>query len=35
VNREKIEAAVKNGVLRLTLHKAEPLKARKISVKAA
>ncbi len=35
VDREKIEATVKNGVLRLTLHKAEPLKARKISVKAA
>ncbi|MBI4634318.1 MAG: Hsp20/alpha crystallin family protein [Deltaproteobacteria bacterium] len=35
VDREKIEATVKNGVLRLTLRKAELLKVRKISVKAA
>jgi len=35
VDRDKIEATVKNGVLRLTLHKVEPLKARKISVQAA
>lgn len=35
VDREKIDAAIKNGILRLTLHKAEPLKARKITVQAA
>ncbi len=35
VDREKIDATIKNGVLHLTLHKVEPLKARKISVKAA
>jgi len=31
----KIDASVKNGVLRVTLPKAEPAKARKINVKAA
>ncbi|HOO41268.1 MAG TPA: Hsp20/alpha crystallin family protein [Syntrophales bacterium] len=35
VDREKIEATVKNGVLRLTLHKAEQVKAKKIVIKAA
>jgi len=35
VDKEKIEATVKNGVLRLTLHKAEKVKARKIAIKAA
>lgn len=34
VDREKIEATVKNGVLRLVLHKAEPVKAKKIAIKA-
>ncbi|GBE05746.1 spore protein SP21 [bacterium BMS3Abin10] len=34
IDRERIEAAVKNGVLRLTLPKAETAKTRKIPVKA-
>jgi len=34
IDREKIEATVKNGVLRLYLPKAGPAKARKITVKA-
>lgn len=34
VDREKIEATVKNGVLRVVLHKAEPVKAKKIAIKA-
>jgi HSP20 family molecular chaperone IbpA len=33
VNREKIKASVKQGVLRLTLPKAEPVKAKKITIK--
>lgn len=33
VNREKIEASVKNGVLRVTLPKAEPAKVKKITIK--
>lgn len=32
---DRIDAAMKNGVLRLTLPKAEPAKAKKIAVKAA
>lgn len=35
VDREKIDAVIKNGVLHLTLHKAEPARVRKINVKAA
>jgi len=35
IDRDKIEASVKNGVLKLTLPKAEPVKLRKISVKSA
>ncbi len=35
VEREKIEATVKNGVLRLVLPKAEEVKTRKIAVTAA
>jgi len=35
VDRENIQATVKNGVLRLHLPKAAPVKARKIAVKAA
>ena len=35
VDRERIEATVKNGVLRVVLHKAEAVKARKIAIKAA
>jgi len=34
IDREKIEATVKNGVLRLTLPKAQTAKTRKIPVKA-
>jgi len=34
VDRENIEASVKNGVLRLVLRKAEPVKAKKIAIKA-
>lgn len=35
IDRGRIEASVKNGVLKLTLPKAEPVKLRKISVKSA
>lgn len=35
VDRNRIEAKVKNGVLRVILHKAEQVKARKIAIKAA
>jgi HSP20 family protein len=35
VDREKIEATVKNGVLRLVMPKAEEAKTRKITVKTA
>jgi HSP20 family protein len=35
IDRDRIEASVKNGVLRLTLPKAEPVKLRKINVKSA
>ena len=35
IDREKIEATVKNGVLRLRLTKAGPAKTRKITVKAS
>jgi HSP20 family protein len=35
INRDGIEASVKNGVLKLTLPKAEPVKLRKINVKSA
>jgi len=35
VDREQIEATVKNGVLRLVMPKAETAKARKIAIKAA
>jgi HSP20 family molecular chaperone IbpA len=35
INRDGIEASVKNGVLRLTLPKAEPVKLRKINVTPA
>lgn len=33
VDRNKIEASVKQGVLRVTLHKVEPVKAKKIAIK--
>jgi HSP20 family molecular chaperone IbpA len=35
IDRDKIEAIVKNGVLRLHLPKAGPAKTRKITVKAS
>ena len=35
IDHDRIEAAVKNGVLRLTLYKAEKVSARKITVNAA
>ena len=35
VDRDRINATVKNGVLRVTLHKAEKAKARKIAIAAA
>ena len=35
IDRDKIEATVKNGVLRLTLPKAEAVKARRIDVRAS
>jgi HSP20 family molecular chaperone IbpA len=35
IDRDRIEASVKNGVLRLTIPKAEPVKLRKINVKSA
>lgn len=35
IDREKIEASVKDGVLRVTLGKAEPAVTKKIKVKAA
>ncbi|MDX9746005.1 MAG: Hsp20/alpha crystallin family protein [Syntrophales bacterium] len=35
VDKDKIEATVRNGVLRLILHKAEKVKARKIAIKGA
>lgn len=35
IDREKIDASFRNGVLRLELPKAESVKSRKISVKAA
>jgi len=34
VDRENIEASVKNGVLRVVLHKAAPVQAKKIAIKA-
>jgi len=34
IDREKIEAKVKNGVLRLILPKAGPAKTQRISIKA-
>lgn len=34
IDREKIEAVVKNGVLKIKLHKAEQAKARKIAITA-
>jgi HSP20 family molecular chaperone IbpA len=33
IDREKVDAVIKDGVLRLTLHRAEEFKARKIDVK--
>ncbi|MBN1547247.1 MAG: Hsp20/alpha crystallin family protein [Syntrophaceae bacterium] len=33
IDKDRIEATVKNGVLRLTMHKAEEVKARKIAIK--
>jgi len=35
VDRDRIDAAVKNGVLKVTLHKAEKAKVKKIAIKAA
>lgn len=35
IDRNRIEATLKNGVLRLVLPKAEPLKARRIEVRAS
>lgn len=35
VDRDKIDATVKNGVLKVTLHKAEKAKVKKIAIKAA
>jgi HSP20 family protein len=35
IDRDRIDASVKNGVLRLTLPKAEPVKLKKINVKSA
>ncbi|MDQ5988065.1 MAG: Spore protein SP21 [Syntrophus sp. SKADARSKE-3] len=35
VNQDKINATVKNGVLKVTLPKAEKVKAKKIAIKAA
>jgi HSP20 family protein len=35
IDRERIDASVKNGVLRLTLPKSAPVKLRKINVKSA
>ena len=34
VDRENIEASVKNGVLRIVLRKAQPVQAKKIAIKA-
>ncbi len=34
VDRDRIDARIRNGVLRVTLHKAEEVKARKIAIKA-
>jgi len=34
VDRDKIDAIVKNGVLKVTLHKAEKAKVKKIAIKA-
>jgi HSP20 family molecular chaperone IbpA len=34
VDRKKIEASVKNGVLRVVLYKAAPVAAKKIAIKA-
>jgi HSP20 family molecular chaperone IbpA len=35
IDREKIEAEIKNGVLKITLHKAPQAQARKIAINAA
>lgn len=35
INREKVDAIIKDGVLKLTLHRAEEFKSRKINVQAA
>lgn len=34
IDRDKIEASMKNGVLKITLPKAEPLKLKKIAIQA-